>query len=218
MPVLDDQKIVNIHHINPLVFVFDDEELFVKPFSRQLRKSGFRVHSAKDRKRAYRLIRSNYYDGYCVDIHTEWEYTFGIDLIKEIRRINPNPYIDIISGHPQHKKSLKKIGANHFTEKPIKFKRYAKELKNKIIKNIIHENYKLSHDFQSESMDNYITDTIKILHENEDIKKIMLDIFGKELPELSERVKKLENLYELSNSYLDGVKQMILNGRNLMKG
>ena len=204
-------------NLTPFLFVFDDQELFVKPFSRQLRRTGFRVHSAKDRKRALSLVKTNSYNAYCIDIHADWDYTFGLELISKIRARNPNSYIDIVSGHPQYKETLNKIGADHFTDKPIEYKEYANSLLKTIRNKMLVDIGNLDFSFKKDTLDDYITNILKVLESEPEIKYILLEIFGKEIPEIRHRVKELEKLNAVSQSYLKGSDRILKIGHDILR-
>ncbi|MCB2170989.1 MAG: response regulator [Deltaproteobacteria bacterium] len=201
----------------PTVFFFDDEENAVKSLGRQLRKEGFLVHTAHEKRRTMHCLNNNIYDVYCVDIQTPWSLTYGIQLIKKIREKNPHAFIDIVSAHREYSSRIEEIGADHFTEKPIDdIHEYANNLMENIYNKLFLLDNPLFGEGSTNDLNNYILRTINVLKENPEIRTIMLEIFGKELPVIKHQALELEKLANISKKYMEGSQRMIKLANNII--
>lgn len=191
-------------------FIFDDEDLFTKPFARALRKKGFKVHTAKKKDHAEKLVSKEEYDVYCIDIKTGWSPTYGFDLIDKIRNKNPKACVDVVSAHRQYKKRAKQIGVS-FSDKPIDHNYYFDKLLKliNVYSNSDQEIFQNGTNFDK-SLSEYLIDAVRKLDENQEIRFILIDIFGKEIPELESKVRELEeDIGKTAENYIKGTEKIL---------
>lgn len=170
------------------VFVFDDEAEFANDFATMLTRRGLRTHAATTKNDALRLVRNFSYEHYCVDVETPWDRQFGIDLIHNIREHSPDAYIEVISAHTKYRSRINEIGANGFVHKPIETVEYAQKLAQK--------------KKREDRIDVFVNRTATILNENPEIKRLLVDVIGKQVPSVGSRTKKMIELKRASEKYL----------------
>ncbi len=179
---------------NASVFIFDDEELFTRSFSRQMRKAGFIVHSATKKIGAYSLIGKNCYDAFCIDIETPWSLNFGEELIGKIRTKCPDAYVEIVTAHGKYRKYLNSIGANDITIKPFDVPKYASKLEN-----ILEKNHRKMNKLNENIVDQYTVEAAHILNSSKEVRDIFNNVLSQEIPSIANsvvRVKELTNLVD----------------------
>jgi DNA-binding response OmpR family regulator len=104
------------------VLICEHEELLLTTLVYRIRKHGFAVETARNRKEALKLLRENSFDLLVADIFSP-EF-LGIALMRSIRRNSKNKKIPIllIADLEQDELMLHalKLGARDFVTKPFK--------------------------------------------------------------------------------------------------
>ena len=193
------------------LFYFDDDEVYLDLIAKRFEAENYIIDTSSTMEDAINNIDSNSYDAYLIDMETPKDRTAGIKLIKRIRESGHTSLVDIISAHTQYRKKLDDIGANAYTEKPIEnFHAYAVELRNKLLQTF---------DSKQEDIELtlYLINLVETLNESEETRRIVLDIFGRELPTLKNKVDELRKLNEVTDSYITRAKRMITNGEALIE-
>src|SRR5579871_2500275 len=79
------------------VLVADDDELLLAGFRRGLPPRGIEVYTATSRDEAMRLARAKHVDAALVDL--QLGHDNGLDLLRELRELDPNIQLIMITGH-----------------------------------------------------------------------------------------------------------------------
>lgn len=86
--------------MNARILIIEDDELLAATFRRFLCGAGYGVDMAGDYSAGKELLTSNAYSAVFMDINLQGKQT-GIDLLKEIRNINIDTPVVIITGFPE---------------------------------------------------------------------------------------------------------------------
>ena len=104
------------------VLICEHEELLLTTLVYRIRKHGFAVETARNRKEALKLLRENSFDLLVADIFSP-EF-LGIALMRSIRRNSKNKKIPILLIADLEQEELMlhalKLGARDFVTKPFK--------------------------------------------------------------------------------------------------
>jgi len=100
------------------VLVIDDDELMLNVLTSQLQDEGYVLMSTADGPRGIELYRVERPDVVILDIGLP--SVSGVDVLKEIKRIDPGAKVIIITGYPssQMQEESMRNGAFAFYEKP----------------------------------------------------------------------------------------------------
>jgi two-component system nitrogen regulation response regulator NtrX len=104
---------------NDNILVIDDEPGILESLKKILEYEGYGVFLAEDGEQGIDLFRRVSPDLVLLDI--KMPGMDGMEVLKEIRSIDPNAYVIMISGHGTIQTALEaiKIGAYYFLEKPL---------------------------------------------------------------------------------------------------
>ena len=103
-----------------VVLLVDDEEIFLKNISEALKSAGYEVLKANDEKKALSAVREKNPDVMLLDMCLGG--ADGIDILKEVKRSNPEVIVIMVSGYGTIDLAVKavKLGAYDFLKKPIR--------------------------------------------------------------------------------------------------
>lgn len=105
--------------MNKKILIIDDEENILKVLSDFLTRSGFEVQSAKEGKRAIGLYSKERFDAVVLDL--KLPDMDGVELLKELQKINSFLKVVIVTGHSEMKSYLAtmELGACEYLSKPV---------------------------------------------------------------------------------------------------
>lgn len=107
------------------ILVVDDDKDTCRMISSTsiLKEEGYKVDKAYDGEQAIRKVKARGYNLMLLDY--KLPDIDGINVLKEIRRIEPSLKVIMISayGSPSIKSMAKKLGVNRFLDKPFDFNR-----------------------------------------------------------------------------------------------
>jgi len=86
--------------MTPRILIVEDDELLAGTFQRFLQKAGYGVDVAVDYVNGKQLLMSGAYSAIFMDIHLQGQKT-GMDLLREIREIDNDTPVVIITGAPE---------------------------------------------------------------------------------------------------------------------
>ncbi len=111
------------------ILIVDDEKELCVSLSEILTEEGFRTIYTSDPREAPAMVARNHVDLIILDIRMPG--IGGIDLLKMLRRTNPNIKVIILTGHPSIENAVlsMKYGAVNFYEKPPNLKRLLNEIR-----------------------------------------------------------------------------------------
>jgi len=118
------------------ILVVDDERDICRMISNILKEEGYKVDKAYDGEQAIRKIKARGYNLMLLDY--KLPDIDGINVLKEIRRIEPSLNIIMISayGSPSIKSTAKKLGAYRFLDKPFDLNRLIKIVKDALTEKV----------------------------------------------------------------------------------
>ncbi|MBL7157218.1 MAG: response regulator [Candidatus Omnitrophica bacterium] len=98
-----------------------------------LKSRGFQVSDAKTGEEAIKLVKEESPDSVLLDIHLSQGIS-GIDVLKQIKEINQNIKVLMVTGFIDHEKEAEcmNLGANGYIMKPINFPELDNTLRNSI--------------------------------------------------------------------------------------
>lgn len=104
--------------IKAKVLVVDDEEQFLKSFSKRLEMRGMRIETAMSGEEALQRAQGKDFDAIILDLVMPG--MGGIETLKKLKEENPDLQIIILTGHGTIEKGIEaiKAGAMDFVEKP----------------------------------------------------------------------------------------------------
>jgi DNA-binding NtrC family response regulator len=102
------------------ILIIDDEEFIRENINRVLRDEGYQVIAAVDTRSALAMIADEEIDLALLDLNLGTEN--GIDLLKEIKEIDPELLVIVITGYGSVETAVEslKLGAFHYMKKPFK--------------------------------------------------------------------------------------------------
>lgn len=127
------------------ILIVDDEEGLRYGLEKLFEREGYRVFSSGEYKDAITITNKNKIDVVLLDIRLSGKDD-GIELLKELKKAEPDIIILIITGYGSIDSSVKamKEGASDYILKPIDNNKLIEAVGKKIeIKNLRHENYYL---------------------------------------------------------------------------
>ncbi len=100
------------------VLLIDDEVEFLENLSERMRLRGMNVTTASSGKEAVESIDAEGYDAIVLDL--QMPGMDGIEVLRHIRKVNPNMQVILLTGHATLEKGVEaiKLGAMDFMEKP----------------------------------------------------------------------------------------------------
>ena len=103
----------------PKILVIDDEEVIRDLLAQTLRRCGYDVDPAEDGPAALKKVSKGFYNLLITDL--KMPGMNGIDVLKEIKKVNPYIEVIIITGYPTIERTVEaiKIGAFDFLCKPF---------------------------------------------------------------------------------------------------
>jgi DNA-binding NtrC family response regulator len=103
------------------VLLVDDEEQFLKVVSQRLGMRGLKVDSATTGDEAIKKVEQKEFDAIVLDLVMPGKS--GIEVLKEIKKKNPDLQIIILTGHGTVEAGVEAIkeGAIDFLQKPVDF-------------------------------------------------------------------------------------------------
>lgn len=104
--------------IKAKVLVVDDEEQFLKSFSKRLEMRGMKIETAMSGEEALQKAQGKDFDAIILDLVMPG--MGGIETLKKLKEENPDLQIIILTGHGTIEKGVEaiKAGALDFVEKP----------------------------------------------------------------------------------------------------
>ncbi len=116
------------------ILVVDDDKDMCRIISSILKEEGYGVDKAYDGEQANRKVKARGYNLMLLDY--KLPDIDGINVLKEIRRIEPSLKVIMISayGDPSIKSMAKKLGAYRFLDKPFDLNRLIKTVKGALAK------------------------------------------------------------------------------------
>lgn len=101
------------------ILVIDDDRIILKTMSNILTEEGFVVVTASTGEEALKKIRENVYDHIFMDLNIPDIH--GIDILKEIRKIEPDATVSIITGYGTVDSAIMamKLNAADYILKPL---------------------------------------------------------------------------------------------------
>ena len=101
------------------ILMIDDEINFLKTYSKILKTKDYEVKVATDPEKALNMASKNYYDIVLSDM--VMPIMSGIDVLKELKKINPNYNVIIFTGEGSIESAVEamKLGAFSYITKPI---------------------------------------------------------------------------------------------------
>jgi len=116
------------------ILVVDDERDICRMISNILKEEGYKVDKAYDGKQAIRKVKTRGYNLMLLDY--KLPDIDGINVLKEIRRIEPSLKVIMISayGSPSTKSMAKKFGVYRFLDKPFDLNRLVRVVKDALAK------------------------------------------------------------------------------------
>lgn len=114
--------------INAKVLLVDDEEQFLKALSQRLAGRGMRIEAASSGEEALRQARGKDFDAIVLDLVMPG--LDGLDVLKRLRKENPELQIIMLTGHATVEKSVEAIreGAVELLEKPVDMDKLLKRI------------------------------------------------------------------------------------------
>lgn len=102
-----------------LILVVDDDEVFCRVMTRALTRRGYTVEACQSSARAIEAARNRDYDKAIVDLKIAQDS--GLHLIKELKKINPDMDIIMLTGYSSISTAVEsiKLGALNYFCKPI---------------------------------------------------------------------------------------------------
>lgn len=106
------------NQIQAKVLVVDDEEQFLKSFSKRLEMRGMKIETAMSGEEALQKAQGKDFDAIILDLVMPG--IGGIETLKKLKEENPDLQIIILTGHGTIEKGIEaiKAGALDFVEKP----------------------------------------------------------------------------------------------------
>ncbi len=100
------------------VLVVDDEEQFLKAFSKRLEMRGMKIETAMSGEEALDKVQGKDFDAIILDLVMPG--IGGMETLKRLKEENPDLQIIILTGHGTIEKGVEaiKAGAMDFVEKP----------------------------------------------------------------------------------------------------
>jgi DNA-binding NtrC family response regulator len=100
------------------VLVVDDEEQFLKTFSKRLEMRGLKIETATSGEEALGKVQGKDFDAIILDLVMPG--IGGMETLKKMKEENPDLQIIILTGHGTIEKGVEaiKMGAMDFVEKP----------------------------------------------------------------------------------------------------
>jgi len=113
------------------VLIVDDDPEMTDCVGGFLKSRGFQVRGARTGEEAIKLIKEDLPNGVLLDIHLSQGIS-GIDVLKQIKEINPDIKVLMVTGFIDHEKETEcmNLGANGYIMKPINFPELDNTLKN----------------------------------------------------------------------------------------
>lgn len=101
------------------ILLVDDEELILKSVSYALKKEGYQITTAQNGEEAVAKLKTADYDLVITDL--QMEGMNGIEVLKEVKRINPDTFVIILTAHGTLASVVdaKRLGAVDYLLKPI---------------------------------------------------------------------------------------------------
>ena len=114
--------------INAKVLLVDDEEQFLNALSQRLAGRGMKIEAAASGEEALRQAKGKDFDAIVLDLVMPG--LDGLDVLKRLRRENPDLQIIILTGHATVEKSVEAIreGAVELLEKPVDMDKLLKRI------------------------------------------------------------------------------------------
>lgn len=114
--------------IDAKVLLVDDEEQFLKALSQRLAGRGMKVEAASSGEDALRQVKGKDFDAIVLDLVMPG--LDGLDVLKQLRRENPELQIIMLTGHATVEKSVEAIreGAVELLEKPVNMDKLLKRI------------------------------------------------------------------------------------------
>ncbi|OQY13206.1 MAG: two-component system response regulator [Desulfobacteraceae bacterium 4572_19] len=104
------------------VLIIDDEKDFLEALSQRMIARDMEVSTATTAKEAIKKAKAKTFDAIIVDL--QMPEMDGLETLKELKKINPDLQIILLTGHATVEKSIKamKLGAMDLLEKPADIK------------------------------------------------------------------------------------------------
>lgn len=101
------------------ILLVDDEELILRSVSYALKKEGYQITTANNGGEAVEKLKTAVYDLVITDL--QMEGMNGIEVLKEVRQINPDAAVMILTAHGTLASVVdaKQLGAVDYLLKPI---------------------------------------------------------------------------------------------------
>jgi len=101
------------------ILIVDDEEVILQLLSRILQENGYSVQVARDGNTAFDKIKMDFFNLLITDL--KMPKLDGLDVLREIKKVNPYIEVIIITGYPTIESAVEaiKIGAFDFICKPF---------------------------------------------------------------------------------------------------
>ncbi|MDI6786338.1 MAG: response regulator [bacterium] len=173
------------------ILYVDDEEDAREVFSDILKYKGYEVDTAKDGYEAIEKVKKKSYSVILTDI--KMPGLSGIDMFKEIKKINLDLPILMITGYPRMETAveLMKLGAFAYISKPIELDKLYREIEVAIEKEkLIIKNKELFHNLQKANKELEVANQ-KVVEYNKNLEK-MVEEKTKELKESQKRLIQAE--------------------------
>ncbi len=109
---------MNMPASNNSLLLVDDDETFVHIMGQALAKRGFQVISAGNVNEGRKQLQNTYPDFAVIDLNMPGES--GLVLVTELRQLNPNARIIVLTGYASIPTAVEaiKLGAIHYLAKP----------------------------------------------------------------------------------------------------
>ena len=110
------------------ILLVDDEAEFTSVLAERMEARGLQVDIAHSGEEALDKVREKTYDAIILDMLMPG--MDGIETLKELRKINPDLQIILLTGYATVEKSVEavKLGAMDFMEKPADFKKLLEKI------------------------------------------------------------------------------------------
>lgn len=114
--------------IGAKVLLVDDEEQFVKALSQRLTGRGMKIEAATTGEDALRQAQGKDFDAIVLDLVMPG--LDGLEVLRQLRRENPDLQIIMLTGHATVEKSVEAIkeGAVELLEKPVDMDKLLKRI------------------------------------------------------------------------------------------
>lgn len=104
--------------LTPKVLLLDDETFFRRPFQQLLRKEELDVRIALSVGHLLKLADVDSYDASLIDVRLTEEGCEGLKAVRQLRKTDPDMYIEVITAYDEYESHALEIGADAVFIKP----------------------------------------------------------------------------------------------------